>query len=180
MSRTLPTVVIVGRPNVGKSTLFNRLVGRRVAVVEDMPGVTRDRLYAEAEWQGKRFRVVDTGGILFSEDDPLIEQIRVQAEVALAEADVILFLTEVTSGVNPDDRDLAQRLRGIKKPVFIVANKADNPSRETFSGEFYELGFDKVHPVSSLHGRGVGDLLDEVIPLLPEADSQEEERDEIR
>lgn len=180
MSRSLPTVVIVGRPNVGKSTLFNRLVGRRVAVVEDLPGVTRDRLYAEAEWQGKRFRVVDTGGILFSEDDPLIEQIRVQAEVALAEADVILFLTEVTSGVNPDDRDLAQRLRGIKKPVFIVANKADNPQRETFAGEFYELGFDKVHPVSSLHGRGVGDLLDEVIPLLPEADALEEERDEIR
>ena len=180
MSRTLPTVVIVGRPNVGKSTLFNRLVGRRVAVVEDQPGVTRDRLYAEAEWQGKRFRVVDTGGILFSEDDPLIEQIRIQAEVALAEADVILFLTEVTSGVNPDDRDLAQRLRGIKKPVFIVANKADNPDRETFAGEFYELGFDKVHPVSSLHGRGVGDLLDEVVPLLPETDEAEDEQEEIR
>jgi GTP-binding protein len=180
MSRKLPTVVIVGRPNVGKSTLFNRLVGRRVAVVEDQPGVTRDRLYAEAEWQGKRFTIVDTGGILFSEDDPLIEQIRVQAEVALAEADVILFLTEVTAGVNPDDRDLAERLRGIKKPVFIVVNKSDNPQRETFAGEFFELGFERVLPVSSLHGRGVGDLLDEVTAFLPKADELEEQPEEIR
>jgi GTP-binding protein len=180
MSRKLPTVVIVGRPNVGKSTLFNRLIGRRVAVVEDQPGVTRDRLYAEAEWRGKKFRIVDTGGILFSEDDPLIEQIRVQAEVALAEADVILLLAEVTAGVTPDDRDLAERLRGIKKPVFIVANKADSPQREAFAGEFYELGFEHVFPVSSLHGRGVADLLDEIAPLLPEADEVVEGPEEIR
>jgi GTPase len=180
MSRKLPTVVIVGRPNVGKSTLFNRLVGRRVAVVEDQPGVTRDRLYAEAEWRGRRFTVVDTGGMLFSEDDPLIEQIRVQAEVALAEADVILFLTEVTAGVNPDDRDLARRIRGIDRPVFIVVNKSDNPQRETFAGEFFELGFEKVFPVSSLHGRGVADLLDEVVELLPPAEAMEDQVEEVR
>ncbi len=112
MNNRLPVLVIVGRPNVGKSTLFNRLVGRRVAVVEDMPGVTRDRLYAEAEWRGKRFTIVDTGGILFMDDDPLIEQIRVQAEVALAEADVVLFMADATSGLNPADQDLANRLRG--------------------------------------------------------------------
>lgn len=180
MNRSLPTVVIVGRPNVGKSTFFNRLVGRRVAVVEDQPGVTRDRLYAEAEWRGKRFTVVDTGGILFSEDDPLIEQIRVQAEIALAEADVILFLTEVTAGVNPDDRELAERLRPVKTPVFIVANKSDNPQRETFAGEFYELGFERVFPVSSLHGRGVADLLDEIVKLLPETPATIEGPEEIR
>lgn len=180
MNRTQPTVVIVGRPNVGKSTFFNRLVGKRVAVVEDQPGVTRDRLYAEAEWRGKRFTVVDTGGILFSEEDPLIEQIRVQAEVALAEADVVLFLTEATAGVNPDDQELAQRLRGMRKPVFIVVNKTDNPQRESFAGEFYELGFERVFPISSLHGRGVADLLDEIVPLLPENDAIEGETDEIR
>lgn len=180
MNSKLPTVVIVGRPNVGKSTFFNRLVGKRVAVVEDQPGVTRDRLYAEAEWRGKRFTVVDTGGILFSEDDPLIEQIRVQAEVALAEADVVLFLTEATAGVNPDDRELANRLRGMKKPVYIVVNKVDNPQRETYAGEFYELGFQHVFPISSLHGRGVADLLDEFVPHLSETDRIEGEQEEIR
>lgn len=180
MNSNLPTVVIVGRPNVGKSTFFNRLVGRRVAVVEDQPGITRDRLYAEAEWRGKRFTVVDTGGILFSEDDPLVEQIRIQAEVALAEADVVLFLTEITAGVNPDDHELAQRLRGMKTPVYIVVNKADNPQRETFAGEFYELGFEHVFPISSLHGRGVADLLDEVVEHLPESDRIEGEQEEIR
>ncbi|HRK22891.1 MAG TPA: ribosome biogenesis GTPase Der [Fimbriimonadaceae bacterium] len=180
MNSKLPTVVIVGRPNVGKSTFFNRLVGKRVAVVEDQPGVTRDRLYAEAEWRGKRFTVVDTGGILFSEDDPLVEQIRIQAEVALAEADVVLFLTEITAGVNPDDHELAQRLRGMKTPVYIVVNKADNPQRETFAGEFYELGFEHVFPISSLHGRGVADLLDEVVEHLPSVDRIEGEQEEIR
>jgi len=103
MPEKLPIVVIVGRPNVGKSTLVNRLIGRRIAVVEDTPGVTRDRLYGETEWNGKRFTVVDTGGMLFSDEDPLVEQIRVQAEVALAEADAVLFLTDTTSSVTPDD-----------------------------------------------------------------------------
>jgi len=180
MSQKLPVVVVVGRPNVGKSTLFNRLIKRRVAVVEDTPGITRDRLYAETEWRGKRFVVVDTGGILFSDEDPLIEQIRVQAEVALAEADVVLFLADATSGLTDDDRELANHLRPLKKPVFIVVNKADNPGRDAFSGEFYALGLGDVWPVSGLHGRGVADLLDEVVTLLPTSDELKDERDEVR
>jgi GTP-binding protein len=180
MRKSLPVVVIVGRPNVGKSTLFNRLVGKRVAVVEDMPGVTRDRLYSEAKWRGKQFVIVDTGGIVFQESDPLHEQIRVQANVAVEEADVVLFLTEATSGLNPDDQDLANRLRGIDKPVLIVVNKADNPNRDTFASEFYSLGIGEVWPVSGLHGRGVGDLLDRVVELLPEVDHQKDEREEVK
>lgn len=180
MAAKIPTLVIVGRPNVGKSTLFNRLVGRRVAVVEDTPGVTRDRLYAETEWNGKRFRVVDTGGILFSEDDPLVEQIRVQAEVALAEADVVLFMTDGAAGVTPDDWDLANRLRGFPKPILLSVNKTDNPQRESLATEFYELGLGEVHAISSLHGRGVADVLDEVVALLPEAEDVEEGTEEIR
>lgn len=181
MSAKLPVVVIVGRPNVGKSTMFNRFIKQRVAVVEDTPGVTRDRLYAEMEWRGKKFTVVDTGGILFSDDDPLIEQIRVQAEVAIAEADIILFMADATAGVTPDDRDLAQRLRGIVKPIFIIVNKSDNPQRDQVVGEFYELGLGDVWPVSGLHGRGVADLLDEVVALLPSTDEKSEDhREEIR
>lgn len=180
MSEKLPVVVIVGRPNVGKSTLFNRLVGRRVAVVEDTPGVTRDRLYGESEWNGRRFTVVDTGGILFYEDDPLVEQIRVQAEVALAEADAVLFLTDASSGVTPDDMDLANRLRGFKKPVYILVNKVDNPQREAHANEFYELGLGEVWPVSSLHGRGVADVLDHVVEGLPQSSGEGDEREEIR
>ncbi len=179
MKKSLPTVVIVGRPNVGKSTFFNRLVGKRVAVVEDTPGITRDRLYGELTWNGKRFNIVDTGGIVFQETDPLAEQIRVQAEVAMAEADVIIFLADVTSGVHPDDRDLANRMRGIKTPILVVPNKADNFDREDYAGEFFSLGLGQVYPVSSLHGRGVADLLDEVVTLLPKVDNVEE-KDEVR
>lgn len=180
MRTKLPVVVIVGRPNVGKSTLFNRLIKRRVAVVEDTPGITRDRLYADAEWQGRTFTIVDTGGIVFQEEDPLAEQIRVQAEVALAEADVVLFMADATSGVNPDDRDLANKLRGIKKPLYIVVNKADHPGRDSLATEFYELGLGEVWPVSGLHGRGVADLLDEIVAKLPEAEPLSDEREEIR
>lgn len=179
MSFKLPVVVIVGRPNVGKSTLFNRLIGRRVAVVEDTPGVTRDRLYAESEWNGKKFTLVDTGGILFMDDDPLIEQIRVQAEVALAEAEVVLFMADAVSGLNPADIELANRLRGIKKPVLVIVNKADNAQRDSLATEFYGLGLGDVWPVSGLHGRGVADVLDEVVKLLPDHVDQEK-KDEIR
>lgn len=178
MATKLPVVVIVGRPNVGKSTLFNRLVKRRIAVVEDSPGVTRDRLYAETEWLGKRFTVVDTGGIVFSADDPLVEQIRVQAEIALAEADVIVFMTDATSGPTPEDWDLANRLRGVDKPVIVAVNKVDNPQREAFATEFYELGLGEIWPISSLHGRGVAEVLDEVVAHvaeIPEAEDQPEE-----
>ena len=180
MRSTLPVVVIVGRPNVGKSTLFNRLVRKRVAVVEDTPGITRDRLYAETEWNGRRFQVVDTGGIVFEEEDPLSEQIRVQANVALEEADVVLFVTDTLDGVNPDDQDLANRLRPIDKPVLVVVNKADNPQRDDFANEFYRLGLGDVYPVSGLHGRGVGDLMDVVVELLPPSSEKRDEREEIR
>ncbi|MBS1726062.1 MAG: ribosome biogenesis GTPase Der [Armatimonadetes bacterium] len=180
MKKSLPTVVIVGRPNVGKSTFFNRLVGKRVAVVEDTPGITRDRLYAEVTWNGKRFNVVDTGGIVFQESDPLAEQIRVQANVALSEADAIVFLADITSGVHPDDRELANQLRGIKTPILVVPNKADNFDREDFAGEFYGLGLGQVYPVSSLHGRGVADLLDEIVTILPAVTENPDEKEEIR
>lgn len=180
MPQKLPVVVIVGRPNVGKSTLFNRIVGKRVAVVEDTPGITRDRLYAEAEWNRKRFQLVDTGGILFSEDDPLIEQVRVQAEIALTEADVVLFVVDVTEGINPDDWELANLLRGINKPVYVVVNKADNRKREELASEFYALGLGEVVAVSGLNGNRVADMLDEAVSHLPEVDALEEAPEEIR
>lgn len=180
MRATLPVVVIVGRPNVGKSTLFNRVIKRRFAVVEDTPGITRDRLYAEAEWNGRRFNIVDTGGIVFDESDPMAEQIRVQANVAMEEADVILFLTDVTAGTNPDDIDLANKLRGIEKPILIVVNKSDNDIRDSYANEFYSLGLGEVFPVSGLNGRGVGDLLDVIVELLPASSETRDEREEIR
>ncbi len=180
MRSTLPVVVIVGRPNVGKSTVFNRVIRRRIAVVEDTPGITRDRLYAEAEWNGRRFQLVDTGGIVFQEEDPLADQIRVQANVALEEADVVLFLTDTTAGVNPDDMDLANQLRPIEKPVLVVVNKADNPQRDDFANEFYSLGLGEVYPVSGLHGRGIADLMDVVVDLLPPSSEKRDEREEIK
>lgn len=176
----MPTVVIVGRPNVGKSTLFNRLVGKRVAVVEDTPGITRDRLYAEVNWNRRRFNVVDTGGIVFQDSDPLSEQIRVQANVALTEADVVLFITDVTDGLHPDDRDLANQMRGIKIPVLVAVNKADNFDREDYAPEFYALGLGQVYPISALHGTGVADVLDEVVLNLPAEVPIEEAKEEIR
>ncbi|MCH8273895.1 MAG: ribosome biogenesis GTPase Der [Armatimonadetes bacterium] len=178
MSRSrLPRLVIVGRPNVGKSTLFNRIIRRRVAVVESSPGVTRDRLYHEAEWEGRRFEMVDTGGILFTDEDPLLEQIRTQAQVALAEADVVLFMTDATDGIMAADRDLADSLRGIGKPVLVAVNKADNPERDSWAAEFYALGIGEVLPISALHGRGVAELLDRVLELTPEsAEPPEEEQ----
>jgi GTP-binding protein len=181
MKMKYPVVVIVGRPNVGKSTFFNRLIGRRAAVVEDTPGITRDRLYAEATWNGKTFVVVDTGGIVFGENDPLAEQIRLQAQIALAEADLVLFLTDTEAGVNPDDDALAKALRGIKRPILLVVNKSDNSNRDDMAAEFYRLGIgEDLFPVSALHGRGVADLLDRVVELLPETEAATDEREEIR
>ena len=180
MRAKFPVVVIVGRPNVGKSTLFNRLIGKRVAVVEDTPGVTRDRLYAEMEWRGRKFQVVDTGGIVFQESDPLAEQIRIQAQVAIQEADVILFMGDVTSGVTQDDADLANLLRGIKTPIMVVVNKADNMDREDFAPEFYGLGIGDVYPISGLHGRGVADVLDEIVFRIPDVAVDPDHRDEIK
>lgn len=180
MRSSLPVVVIVGRPNVGKSTLFNRLIRKRVAVVEDTPGITRDRLYAETEWNGVRFTLVDTGGIVFQESDPLAEQIRVQANVALEEADVVVFLADSSDGITADDIDLANRLRAIKRPVLLAVNKADNPQRAEVANEFYELGIGQVFPISSLHGKGVADLLDEIVRDLPQTPKERDEREEVR
>jgi GTP-binding protein len=176
-----PLVAVVGRPNVGKSTLFNRLVGERVAIVEDTPGITRDRVYGECEWRGRTFRVVDTGGLGMGEEDPLHAEIREQAELAMEEADAILFVTDVTEGLSPIDRDLADLLRRSHKPVLVAVNKADNEKREMGAPEFYELGLGEVFPIAAHQGRGVADLLDALVEALPPpAPEEEPEEDRIR
>ncbi|MBO6020513.1 MAG: ribosome biogenesis GTPase Der, partial [Clostridia bacterium] len=172
-----PVVAIVGRPNVGKSTLFNKLIGERRSIVEDTPGVTRDRIYGEAEWRGRRFILVDTGGIEPKTDDVILSQMRLQAEVAIASADVIIFLCDIRSGLLADDREIAVMLKKSRKPVVIGVNKSDrigDVAPEFY--EFYELGFDE-DPIalSSLHGSGSGDLLDRVLAYFPEEEASEVE-----
>jgi GTP-binding protein len=162
----LPTVVIVGRPNVGKSTLFNRIVGRQVAIVEDRPGVTRDRKEVEAEWLGVPFRLVDTGGWLPGGSD-LDEKVSRQVEAAVRQADLVLFLVDASVGVADEDASIATWLRRTERPVLVVANKADNDRRELERWEFMALGLGEPFPVSALHGRRAGDLLDEVLARLP-------------
>jgi GTP-binding protein len=166
----LPLVALVGRPNVGKSTLFNRIVGRRLAIVEDVPGVTRDRQYAEADHGGKRFRVVDTGGFTPGSDEQLVRAVREQAEAAMREADAVVLVVDAVEGLSSADRELAQLLRRGGKPVFLAANKVDSTRREEGLdlGELHATGFD-VFPVSAEHGRGVDELLDAVAAKLPEA-----------
>ncbi|MDR5683490.1 MAG: ribosome biogenesis GTPase Der [Armatimonadota bacterium] len=166
--RPLPVVAIVGRPNVGKSALFNRIVGRRLAIVEDTPGITRDRLYAEADWDGRRFVVTDTGGIVVDAQDPIVEQVRRQAEIAVREADVVLLVTDVQTGMVPDDAEVAQVLRRARVPVLLVANKADNPRLAEAAAEFHRLGLGEPIAVSAHHGIGVAELLDEVVRRLPD------------
>lgn len=173
-----PIVAIVGRPNVGKSTLFNRLVGQRIAIVEDIPGITRDRLYADGEWNGRTYTLIDTGGIRMDEDDPMQAQIRIQAEVAMEEADVILFLVEAADGITPDDAELADLLRRTETPLFLVVNKSDNASRERDAAEFYSLGLGEVYAVAAISGRGVADLLDEIVKAFPPDTGGEEEDDD--
>lgn len=165
---SLPVVAIVGRPNVGKSALFNRILGRRLAIVENIPGLTRDRLNAEAEWSGRRFAVTDTGGIVFDAKDPIIEQVRRQAEIAVQEADVVLLVVDVQAGLAPDDAEVARVLRRARIPVLVVANKADNASMADAATEFHRLGLGEPIPISAHHGLGVGDLLDEVVRQLPD------------
>ena len=175
-----PLVAVVGRPNVGKSTIFNRLVGRRIAIVEDMPGVTRDRLYAPVEWKGRHFTLIDTGGIILNHDDPLMNQVRAQAEIAMEEAEAILFICDAADGVTAADRDLADALRASKVPVFLVVNKADNTRQMQEAVEFYTLGIGEVYTVSAVHGHGIADLLDEVLDVLPKAPSADEDDDSVR
>jgi GTP-binding protein len=201
MTMSKPIVALVGRPNVGKSTLFNRIVGRRVAIVEDLPGTTRDRLYAEADWGGVDFIVVDTGGLEVGADKgqatrrnqppPIgqtagvesglfLDQMRDQAQIAIAEADAVVFLVDTEAGLTSSDQEVADVLRRTEKPVILVANKADNNRRRADAVEFYALGLGDPIPISAQHGHGTGDLLDAVVKALPAAEADEEEDDRVK
>ena len=177
-----PIIAIVGRPNVGKSTLFNKLIGERRAIIEDTPGVTRDRIYGEGEWCGKSFVVIDTGGIEPKTNDIILKQMRLQAEIAIDTADVIIFMCDVRAGLVADDREIAVMLKKSGKPVVVAVNKADSVGAVPLEFyEFYELGFDKDPiAISSTHGSGTGDLLDAVLAELPADAGTAEEDDSIK
>lgn len=177
----LPVVAVVGRPNVGKSTLFNKLIGQRLSIVEDTPGVTRDRIYGKCEWLGREFMLVDTGGIEPESNDVILSQMRRQSELAITSANVIILVTDVRSGVTSTDMDVAQMLLKSGKPVILCVNKVDNigePPMELY--EFYNLGLGEPFPVSSVHGHGTGDMLDEVLKYLPEITAEEDEDDAVK
>src|ERR671917_484635 len=169
----LPVVAIVGRPNVGKSTLFNRIVGARTAIVEDRARTTRDRLYGDAEWNDRRFVIIDTGGLERSPDDPIEAKVQEQARMAIAEADVIVFVVDAATGLTPADSEAAELLRAARAPLLVAVNKADNEKRELEGAEFYALGWEETHAISAAHGRGVADLLDAIVWALP-PESEEE------
>ncbi len=174
-------VAIVGRPNVGKSTFFNKLAGKRISIVADTPGVTRDRLYHDIEWNGRKMTLVDTGGIEPKTDSDMLKLMRSQAEMAIFMADVIVFMTDSRAGVTADDKDIATMLRRSRKPVILAVNKIDRTGDlppEYY--EFYELCLDEPYPLSALHGTGSGDILDKVIELLPEEEEEEEDDGVIR
>lgn len=176
-----PLVAIVGRPNVGKSMLFNRLVGQRLSIVEDTPGVTRDRLYAEAEWCGRKFNMVDTGGIEPATDSEILLFMREQAQIAINAANVIIFVTDIRTGVTAADKDVANMLLRSKKPVVLAVNKADSTgATDPAVYEFYSLGLGDPLPVSAIHGHGTGDLLDECLKYFPDPDEEDEEDDSIK
>ncbi|HEX2843715.1 MAG TPA: ribosome biogenesis GTPase Der, partial [Candidatus Limnocylindria bacterium] len=164
---SLPVVAIVGRPNVGKSTLFNRLIGERLAIISDVSGTTRDRVYGTAEWNGRTFTVVDTGGLELDPGTDIEERVQDQARVAVEEADLILFVVDAHAGLAPLDHEVADRLRRAEAPVILVINKGDNPSREADAVEFYALGFDPAITISAQHGRNTGDLADLIVDGLP-------------
>ena len=176
---TKPTVAIVGRPNVGKSTIFNRIVGERISIVEDVAGVTRDRIYSSADWLSHEFHLIDTGGIQMG-DEPFLEQIRLQAEIAIEEADVIIFLVNGREGVTDADEHVAKILYQTKKPIVLAVNKVDNPDMRDMIYDFYSLGFGEPYPISGSHGLGLGDLLDQVAENFPDVDQEEIEDDVIR
>jgi len=176
----LPIVAIVGRPNVGKSTLFNRILGQRRAIVDELPGLTRDRHYAEGEWSGHKFLLVDTGGIDPGSAHPIQKQIILQTNVALDEADVALVVVDAQQGVTPLDREVADRVRRRGRPTILVVNKADQPRREELIADFFSLGLGEPVPVSALHGYQSGDLLDEVVRRLPGTEGAPEDPSSIR
>ena len=170
-----PLVVIVGRPNVGKSTLFNRLVGKRDAIVDDISGVTRDRIYGDADWAGKKFQVIDTGGYVPESEDVFETAIREQVEIAISEADSILFVVDVRDGILPIDKEIMTLLRSSGRKFFLIINKADAPNFDAAAAEFYSLGVEKIYPVSALSGRNLGDLLDEVTKAFSDQESPKED-----
>jgi GTP-binding protein len=163
----LPVVAIVGRPNVGKSTLFNRIVGGRKAIVEDRARTTRDRMYGDGEWNGRRFVLVDTGGLEIETDDPIELKVQEQARLAIGEADVIVFVVDAITGLTPADQEAAELLRTAKAPVIVAVNKVDNTQREADAAEFHQFGWEETYAISSSHGRGTGDLLDAIVWALP-------------
>lgn len=176
-----PVVAIVGRPNVGKSTLFNRLIGSRKAIVEDIPGVTRDRLYDNAEWAGRDFIIIDTGGIRFGkEDDILTREVKMQAELAIEEADIILFVVDTKDGITHEDEQVAELLRRADKPVVVAANKVENFNKQLEYYEFYNLGLGEPIPISAMHGLNTNDLLDAVISKFKPASEYLEDEDAIK
>jgi len=174
-----PVVAIVGRPNVGKSTIFNRIVGERVSIVEDIPGVTRDRIYSSAEWLTYQFNIIDTGGIEIG-DEPFLAQIRHQAEIAIDEADVIIFITNGREGLTPADEEVAKILYRSNKPVVLAVNKIDNPDMRENIFDFYSLGFGDPFPISGSHGIGLGDLLDEVVKHFNKRSEEEYDDDVVK
>ena len=179
MSDLVGTVAIVGFPNVGKSTLVNRLTGTRSAVVHDTAGTTRDRKELVVEWGGKEFLLVDTGGLDDADPNPVTRRIAEQARIAIADADLVLFVVDARAGITPGDEELAQILRESKKPVLLIANKIDDPSQENMALEFHRFGLGDPFPVSALHGSNTGDLLDEILDLLPGESSRSVEEDAI-
>ena len=175
-----PMVAIVGRPNVGKSALFNQLTGKRISIVENTPGVTRDRIYADAEWLDRKFTLIDTGGMDPESRDPLLQQMKSQAEIAMETADVILFLTDGKQGVTPADRDVAEMLRRSDKPVVLAVNKIDTQENEANLYEFYNLAIGDPISISAAHKRGIGDLLDEMVKHFPRERPEEEKAETIQ
>ena len=169
-----PLIAIIGRPNVGKSTLFNKILGQKLAIVDDVPGVTRDRNYADATYRTRKFRLVDTGGLDLSSSDSMLTLIRRQSELAIAEADILIFLLDGRSGLTPPDHEVVKLLRGVTKPLFYAVNKIDTPKSEPLLADFYKLGTDELYPISAEHGLGVAELLDALYPLLPSAEESDE------
>ena len=176
----LPLIAIVGRPNVGKSMLFNKIIGRRLSIVEDTPGVTRDRIYGESEWVGRKFRLVDTGGIEPNTDSQILSFMREQAQIAIDNADVIIFVTDIKTGLTASDQEVASMLQRSRKPIVLAVNKMDSVGAvDPDFYEFYNLGLGDPVAVSAVHGHGTGDLLDACVQYFPPADEEEEEDDDV-
>lgn len=173
------TVAITGRPNVGKSTFFNRMLEQRKAIVDNISGVTRDRQYGEAEWSGKHFNIIDTGGFVAGSDDVFEKEIRKQVKIAVDEANAIIFMCDAETGITPLDEAVSDMLRQAKKPVFLVVNKVDNHERMLDATEFYSMGFENIHFLSSISGSGTGELLDDLVKLIPEDNDEERSGDEL-